>query len=221
VEDAAFGAEGLARALERGSVVVAMSTMSPARTRVLGARAAEVGLAWLDAPISGGTERAANGTLTTMVGGELADLERARPMLEAFSRHVFHLGPIGAGATAKMVNQLLVFCNLATTVEAMALCRKAAADPKAVYEVICTAMGASAIFESRVPKILDGSYASGGSMRIALKDLAILEDTARELGMPLLMTAQASQLFRAAAAEGLLDGDDLAVSRVVEQLSGL
>jgi 3-hydroxyisobutyrate dehydrogenase-like beta-hydroxyacid dehydrogenase len=103
----------------------------------------------------------------------------------------------------------------------MTLCRKAGADPQAVYDVICTAMGSSAIFASRVPKIIDGTYQSGGSLRIALKDLAIVEDTARDLGIPMFMSAQATQLFRATAAAGQLDEDDLAVARLMEQLAGL
>jgi len=220
-EEAVFGQAGLARSLAAGSVVVSMTTMSPERSRSLAARAAEHGLRWLDAPVSGGTERAASGSLTTMVGADATDLERARPVLDALSKHVFHLGPVGAGATAKMVNQMLVYCNLAAAVEAMALCRKAGADPRAVYDVICTAMGASAIFESRVPRLIDGTYQSGGSMRIALKDLGILEDTARELGLPVFMTSQATQLFRAAAAADLADADDLAVARVFDRLAGL
>jgi L-threonate 2-dehydrogenase len=220
-EDAIFGERGLARTLAPDSVVVCMSTMSPARTRGLGTRAVAAGLAWLDAPVSGGTLRAGDGTLTTMVGAEAADLERARPVLDGFSKHIFHLGPVGAGSTAKMVNQILVYCNLVASVEAMTLCRKAGADPQAVYDVICTAMGSSAVFEARVPKMIDGSYQSGGSLRIALKDLGIIEDTARELGLPMLMSAQATQLFRATAAGGMLDQDDLAVARLMEQLAGL
>jgi len=220
-EQAIFGEHGLAESLLPGSVVVCMSTMSPARTQELGARAAAMGLGWLDAPVSGGTVRAEEGTLTTMVGGDASDLERARTVLEGFSQYIFHLGPVGAGSTAKMVNQILVYCNLAASVEAMTLCRKAGADPQAVYDVICTAMGSSAIFAARVPKIIDGSYQSGGSLRIALKDLGIVEDTARDLGMPILMTAQATQLFRATAAAGRLDEDDLPVARVIEQLAGL
>jgi L-threonate 2-dehydrogenase len=220
-EEVVFGPDGLAAKLAPGTPVVSTVTMSPGRARSLAARAAEAGLRWVEAPISGGTQRAVDGTLTTMVGGDAADLERARPVLDAFSRDVFHLGPIGAGSTAKMVNQILVYCNLAATAEAMTLCRKIGADPQAVYDVICTAMGTSAIFESRVPKLIDGSYASGGSMRIALKDLGIVEDTARELGMPMLMSGQATQLFRAAAAAGMLDADDLAVVKLVEQLAGL
>jgi putative dehydrogenase len=220
-EQAIFGERGLVETLPRGAVVVCMSTMSPARTQELGARAAAAGLGWLDAPVSGGTQRADEGTLTTMVGGDSADLWRARPVVEGFSKHIFHLGPVGAGSTAKMVNQILVYCNLAASVEAMTLCRKAGADPQAVYDVICTAMGTSAIFASRVPKLIDGTYQSGGSLRIALKDLGIIEDTARDLGIPMLMTAQATQLFRATAAAGNLDEDDLAIAHVMEQLAGL
>src|ERR1700716_837246 len=96
-EQAIFGENGLAETLAPGSVVVCMSTMSPARTQELGARAAGMGLGWLDAPVSGGTVRADEGTLTTMVGGDAAALETARPVIEGFSRYVFYLGPVGAG----------------------------------------------------------------------------------------------------------------------------
>ena len=220
-EDVVFGTRGLAPALPAGSPVVCMSTMSPARARALGARAADAGLRWLDAPVSGGTVRAAEGTLTTMVGADSSDLELVRPVLASFSRDIFHLGPVGAGSTAKMVNQVLVYCNLAATAEAVTLCRKLGVDVQAVYDVIRTAVGTSAIFESRVPKLIDGSYASGGSMRIALKDLGIVEEAARELTMPMPMTSQAAQLFRAAAAGGFLDADDLAVAKLFEHLAGL
>ncbi|MBV8714749.1 MAG: NAD(P)-dependent oxidoreductase [Chloroflexi bacterium] len=219
--DVVFGSDGLVGRLPQGAPVVCMSTMSPGRARVLADQAASHGLRWIDAPVSGGTVRAAEGTLTTMVGAEPADLEAVRPLLESFSRDVFHLGPVGAGSTAKLVNQVLVYSNLAATAEAVTLCRKLGVDLQTIYDVIRTAVGTSAIFEMRVPKIIDGSYASGGSMRIALKDLGIVEETARELALPMPMAAQATQLFRAAAASGGLDGDDLAIARLMEQLAGL
>jgi 3-hydroxyisobutyrate dehydrogenase len=221
VEQAVFGPDGLANSLPAGTPIACAVTMSAARARTFGERARERGLRWLDAPISGGPLRAANGTLTSLVGAEPADLAAARVVLEAYSRDIFHLGPVGAGSTAKMVNQILVYCNLASTVEAMTLCRKLGVDGQAVYDAICTAMGTSAVFESRVPHMLDGTYLSGGSMRIALKDLGIIEETARDLGVPMLMSAQATQLFRAAAAAGMLDQDDLAVARLMEQLAGI
>ena len=216
-----FGADGLASGLRPGSVVICSTTMSPRRASALAAQAHERRLRWIDAPVSGGTERAANGTLTAMVGADRGDLESAQPILTAFSRDVFHLGPVGAGSTAKMVNQVLVYCHLAAAVEAMTLCRKLGADMQAVYDVLRTAMGNSAIFESRVPHLIDGTYQTGGSLRIALKDLGIVEETARELSLPMPMTAQATQLFRATASSGSLDADDLAVAHVLERLAGL
>jgi 3-hydroxyisobutyrate dehydrogenase len=220
-EEAIFGPTGLAKSLARNTVVICATTMAVARARVLAERAGDAGLAWLDAPISGGTTRAEQGTLTSMVGGDATDLARVRPVLDAYSRDVFHLGPVGAGSGAKLINQVLVYCNLAAAAEAMTLCRKLGVDGQAVYDVITTAMGASAIFDARVPHILDGSYRSGGSLRIALKDLGIVEDSSREVGMPMFMTAQAAQLFRAVAAQGSLDRDDLAVAQFLERIAGL
>jgi 3-hydroxyisobutyrate dehydrogenase len=219
--DAVFGMDGLASALPPRAPIVCSATMSPPRACSLAQEAEKRGFRWLDAPVSGGTERAAAGTLTTMVGADPDVLEQARPVVEAFSRDVFHLGPVGAGSTAKMVNQVLVYNHLAAAAEAMTLCRKLGADMQAVYDVIRTAMGSSAIFESRVPHLIDRTYESGGSMRIALKDLGIVEETARELGVPMLMTAQATQLFRATASDGHLDGDDLAIAQLFERLAGL
>jgi 3-hydroxyisobutyrate dehydrogenase len=221
VEEVVFGPDGLVGRLPRGAVVVCASTMSASRARLLADRAAGAGLQWLDAPVSGGTQRAAEGTLTSMVGGAPDAIERSQPLLQAYSRDVFHLGPVGAGSTAKLVNQVLVYCNLAATVEAVTLCQKLGVDVQSVYDVICTAMGASAVFESRVPRLIDGTLQSGGSLRIALKDLGIVEETARELGIPMPMSAQATQLFRATAASGSINQDDLALARLMQHLAGL
>jgi putative dehydrogenase len=221
VEEVVFGPDGLASVLAPQTVIISATTMSPARARALAARAEAAGLAWLDAPVSGGTRRAAEGTLTSIVGGTAADLERTRAILQAYSRDVFHLGQVGSGSAAKMINQILVYNHLAAAVEAMTMCRKLGADGQAVYDVICTSMGTSAIFESRVPNLLDGTYQSGGSLRIALKDLGIVEEVARELALPMPMTAQATQLFRATASAAGLDQDDLGVARLMARLGGL
>src|ERR687888_197497 len=164
-EDAVFGEQGLARTLRADAPVICMTTMSSSRARAMADQAAGRSLRWLDAPVSGGVERAAEGSLTTMVGADPADLDRCRP----------------------------------------------------IYDVLRTAFGTSAVFEARVPKLIDGTFQTGGSMRIALKDLAIIEEAARELGMPMLMTAQATQLFRATAAMGLLEADDLAIAHLFER----
>ena len=115
MESVVFGTDGLAKSLPNGTPVISMSTMSPARARDLASRAAEAGLRWLDAPVSGGTQRAADGTLTTMVGAEPADLDLdlARPLLDAMCRDVFHLGPVGAGSTAKIATARTSAADLA------------------------------------------------------------------------------------------------------------
>jgi 3-hydroxyisobutyrate dehydrogenase-like beta-hydroxyacid dehydrogenase len=156
-----------------------------------------------------------------MVGADPADLDAVRPFLQAFARDIFHLGPVGAGSTCKLVNQVLVYCNLAATAEAVTLSRKLGVDLQTIYDVIRTAVGTSAIFEMRVPKIIDGTYASGGSMRIALKDLGIVEETARDLGLAMPMSSQATQLFRATASAGMLEADDVSIARLLAQLAGL
>jgi putative dehydrogenase len=221
VADVVFGERGLHESLATGAPIVCAVTMAAARAKALAEQAQQAGYRWLDAPVSGGTVRARDGTLTSMVGASEEDLNLARPILEAYSKDIFHLGPVGAGSTAKMVNQVLVYCHLVATAEAMTLCRKLGVDGQAVYDVICTAMGASAIFASRVPRILDGTYESGGSLRIALKDLAIVEETARGENIPMPMSALALQLFRATAASGGIDQDDLVIARLYEQLAGL
>jgi 3-hydroxyisobutyrate dehydrogenase len=221
VVEVVFGDDGLVRSLSPGTVIVSCTTMSPARAVEFSKQAAAVGLRWLDAPVSGGVQRAAEGTLTSMVGGTPDALDDARPALQAYSRDVFHLGDAGAGSTAKVVNQVLVYCHLAAAAEAMTLSRKLGADGQSVYDVICTAMGASAIFQSRVPHLLDGSFESGGSLAIALKDLGIVEETARGLGIPMPMSAQATQLFRATAICEGIDQDDLVVARLVARLAGV
>jgi L-threonate 2-dehydrogenase len=221
VAEVVFGERGLRQTLSKAAPIVSAVTMSAARAKSLAAEAEHAGYRWIEAPVSGGVVRAREGTLTSMVGASEDDLDQARPILEAYSKDIFHLGPVGAGSTAKMVNQVLVYCHLAATAEAMTLCRKLGVDGQAVYDVICTAMGASAIFASRVPRILDGTYESGGSLRIALKDLAIVEETARGENMPMPMSSLAMQLFRATAASGGIDQDDLVIARLYEQLAGL
>lgn len=220
-EEVAFGPNGLVQSLPRGAPLVCMSTMSPSRARQLAERAAQAGLRYLDAPVSGGSHRAESGTLTAMVGGADEDLEAVRDVLQGFCQHIFHLGPVGSGSTAKMVNQILVFTGLAAIGEAMAICARSGADQRAVYEVVRTSMGTSAVFEAWGPAILDGSFQSHSTFRIALKDLGIVEEAARELGIPQFMAATATQLFRAAASAGSLDDDQASVARLSARLSGL
>src|SRR6266545_4194243 len=163
----------------------------------------------------GGAAKAAAGELTVMASGDPAAFERARPVLEAIATKVHRLGDrSGQGSKVKMVNQLLAGVHIAAAAEAMALCIQAGADPEVVYEVICGSAGSSWMFQNRVPHILTGDYTPLSAVSIFVKDLGIVLDSARKLGMALPLTSTAHQMFLLAAAEGHGGEDDSAVVKI-------
>ena len=175
VEQTVFGPKGVVEGLREASLVVVMSTIGPDNARELGRRLAERGHRLVDAPVSGGADGAAAGTLTVMVGGADEDVERCRPIFAAFAANIFHVGPqVGAGQAAKLANQLLVVANLVATVEALALSSRSGVDPHQLYEIISTCAGDSRVFRSRVPPILDRSFKTGGTVNILVKDARLV-----------------------------------------------
>ena len=207
-----FGKDGAVPALRRGAVVVTSATVAPEYAAALGDRLGEAGLLHLDAPVSGGAAKAATGQLTVMASGAPAAFEAARPVLDAMAAKVHRLGDrSGQGSKVKMVNQLLAGVHIAAAAEAMALCIRAGADPAVVYDVICGSAGASWMFQNRVPHILAGDYTPLSAVAIFVKDLGIVLDSGRTLGMPLPLTSTAHQMFLHAAAAGHAGEDDSAV----------
>ncbi len=212
---ALFGPDGAAAALRRGGVVLTSATVAPDRAEALGARLAAMGLLHLDAPVSGGAAKAAAGQLTVMASGAPEAFDAARPVLDAIAAKVHRLGDrSGQGSKVKLVNQLLAGVHIAAAAEAMALCLRAGADPAVVYDVICGSAGASWMFQNRVPHILAGDYTPLSAVSIFVKDLGIVLDSGRELGMPLPLTATAHQMFLQAAAAGHGAEDDAAVVKI-------
>ena len=210
-----FGKDGAVPALRRGAVVVTSATVAPEYAAALGDRLGEAGLLHLDAPVSGGAAKAATGQLTVMASGAPAAFEGARPVLDAMAAKVHRLGDrSGQGSKVKMVNQLLAGVHIAAAAEAMALCIRAGADPAVVYDVICGSAGASWMFQNRVPHILAGDYTPLSAVAIFVKDLGIVLDSGRTLGMPLPLTSTAHQMFLHAAAAGHAGEDDSAVVKI-------
>jgi len=157
-----------------GRLLIDTSTIEPATARSLAARLAAAGHAMLDAPVSGGPAGAAAGTLTVMVGGSAAALERAKPVLDALARTVVHVGDSGAGAVAKLANNLLCAAHLLTTGEALRLARAAGVEPARVLEAVNAASGRSAVSEVNMPRwILSGSFDSGFTMGLMRKDVRL------------------------------------------------
>ncbi|MCX4673208.1 NAD(P)-dependent oxidoreductase [Streptomyces sp. NBC_01381] len=215
VESVLFGTDGAAERLRPGSVYVMCSTADPNWSAGLEKRLAERGVLYLDAPISGGAARAANGDLTMMTSGAPTAYAIADPVLEAMSGMVYRLGDeAGIGSKVKIVNQLLAGVHIATAAEAMALGIKAGVPADALYEVITHSAGNSWMFENRMAHVLAGDYTPLSAVDIFVKDLGLVLDAARPEKFPLPLAATAHQMFLQASASGLGGEDDSAVIKI-------
>ena len=222
VEQVLMGPRGAATHLPAGAVVTVCSTVSPAFARTMAARVEDLGLHYLDAPISGGSARAAEGSLTVMASGSPAAFERAQTALDGIASTVHRLSEAaGDGSAYKMINQLLAGVHIVAAAEAMSFGIKNGLDPHALYEVITGSAGNSWMFENRGQHILDGDYTPLSAIDIFVKDLGIVLDTSSQLRFPLPLAAAASQLFTMAASKGWGALDDAAVAKVYEALSDI
>ncbi|WP_089269828.1 L-threonate dehydrogenase [Puniceibacterium sediminis] len=221
-ESVLFGDEGIARSLKPGAVVLACATVPPAFARDMAARCAEVGVLYLDAPISGGSLKAANGQLSIMASGSPQAFSAARPVLDSIAATVFELGDApGAGSAMKAVNQLLAGVHIATMAEALTFGMTQGVAPDKFVEVISKCAGTSWMLENRAPHIVAGDYTPHSSVNIWPKDLGIVLDIAKSAQFSAPITAAALQQFVAAAGMGHGLEDDAAVAKVYARNAGL
>ncbi len=210
-----FGEDGLVPRLRKGAVVLSCATVPPAFAREMAARCAEVGVHYLDAPISGGAAKAAAGTLSVMAAGTPEAFAAARPVLDAMAETVFELGPeAGAGSAMKAVNQLLAGVHIAAMAEAMTFGMTQGISPETFLEVIPRCAGTSWMLENRAPHIVAGDYTPLSQVDIWPKDLGIVLDIARSARFGAPLTAAAMQQYLAASGMGLGREDDAAVAKV-------
>lgn len=221
VQAVVLGDEGVVATMGTGSVLVDMSTISPATTRRLAAALAEHGVDMLDAPVSGGSEGAANGTLSIMVGGDETVLARARPALDVLGKTVTHVGGIGAGQIAKAVNQVILAGTYASVAEGMALAQAAGIDVQAALRALGGGAASSWVLENRAGNMLAGSYPLGFRTRLHRKDLGIALAAARELGVVAPVAALVEQWETGLVTQGYGDEDVSNIARVVRSQSGL
>jgi 3-hydroxyisobutyrate dehydrogenase-like beta-hydroxyacid dehydrogenase len=214
------GERGVIRTARPGHIVICMSTIDPLAARRLGKTLAARGIAMLDAPVSGGTERATSGQLSIIAGGEAATFEACRDLFQAMGTHLFHVGPLGAGLAMKLVNNMLIQVNRVAVAEALVLGVKAGLDPRAIYDVIRVSTGTSFAFETGVPRILARDFSPGGTVDISYKDQELETAFAKQLGVPLLANVT-QQLYQMARAAGLNKEDGLAVVKILERLAGV
>ena len=210
-----FGDDGIVEHLKPGTVVMACATVSPEIARRLSAACGEHGVHYLDAPISGGSVKAAQGQLSVMASGTAEAFDAAAPVLEATSEKVFRLGDeAGAGSAMKAVNQLLAGVHIATMAEAITFGMTQGVTPEKFLEVISQCAGSSWMLENRAPHIVDGDYTPHSAIDIWPKDLGIVLDIARDAKFSAPITAAALQQFLAASGMGLGREDDAAVAKV-------
>ncbi len=219
VRDVVFGDQGLLGAMESGSLLVDMSTIAPATAVEVAAALAERGASALDAPVSGGDKGAIAGTLSIMVGGAADDFARARPLFEAMGKTIVHVGEPGAGQTVKACNQIVVAIAYAAVSEALVLGSKAGVDPAKIVEVLSGGLAGSKVLELRGPTMLRHEFTPGFRVNLHRKDLGIALATARERGVPLVVTGVVTQLFEALAADGHGDLDHSSLLTVIEGLA--
>ena len=221
-EGVLFGATGVVPNMRAGAVVVSCATVPPEFAREMEARCAERNVLYLDAPISGGSVKAANGQLSIMASGTPDAFAAARPALNAMAETVFELGDAaGAGSAMKAVNQLLAGVHIATMAEALTFGMTQGVAPKDFVEVISKCAGTSWMLENRAPHIVAGDYTPHSSINIWPKDLGIVLDIAKSAKFSAPITAAAMQQYLAAAGMGLGHEDDAAVAKVYARNSGI
>jgi 3-hydroxyisobutyrate dehydrogenase len=222
VEQIVAGRDGILEGAHDGLVVVDMSTIAPSVSRSLAERASRQGVAFLDAPVSGGTQGAEAGTLTIMAGGDAEAFSRVEPVLQAMGKNIFHVGPSGAGEVIKLVNNILVGVIAAATAEAFVLGTKAGADVETMARVVGVSAGASWQLANQFPlRAFSGTFQPGFMTDLLVKDLALALGLGQEQGAPLFFTGLAQQLYVESQAAGYGRDDYTSVLRILESAAGV
>ncbi|MFT4036785.1 MAG: 2-hydroxy-3-oxopropionate reductase [Thermomicrobiales bacterium] len=212
---------GLLDAMSGEHLLIDMSTIAPATSVEVNNALRERGAHALDAPVSGGDKGAIAGTLSIMVGGDAADVQRAMPYFEAMGKTIVHVGGAGAGQIVKACNQIVVAINYAAVSEALVLGAKAGVDPDKVVQVLSGGLAASRVMELKGKSMIDHNFAPGFRIDLHRKDLNIAMATARENTVPLPVSAIVGQLFESLAANGKGDLDHSALLTVYESLANI
>lgn len=216
-----LGEQGVIAGAQPGALVIDMSTISPQATQEFAARLAERGVHMLDAPVSGGSEGAAKGTLSIMVGGNAADVERAMPVFQAMGKTITHVGGTGAGQTVKLVNQILVVGSMQAMAEALLFAQAGGVDLEKTLAAVSGGAGGSWTLSNRGPQVIRRDWRPGFMIDLQAKDLRLVLDAADDLGAPLPSTALIFQLYRTLQARGLGKEGNHAIVKALEAMAGI
>jgi 2-hydroxy-3-oxopropionate reductase len=220
VEQVALGPNGILEGAPRGLIVADMSTISPIVSQKIGKAFEAKGVAMLDAPVSGGERGAVDGALSIMVGGDKAVFERVLPIFQAMGKTITLLGPLGFGGFTKLANQIIVAVNLTALAEALTLGKKAGLDRDLLLTALAGGLAGSKCLEQKRPNYLANTYDPGFKIDLHYKDLGLIMESARALGVPLPATAVVQELFNALRVKGRGGLDHSGVITLLEDLAG-
>jgi 2-hydroxy-3-oxopropionate reductase len=221
VEQVVLGRDGVIEGARPGLVLLDMSTISPLVSQKIGAALAEKSVKMLDAPVSGGEKGAIDGVLSIMVGGDKAVFDNVLPIFQAMGKTITHLGPLGAGGFTKLANQIIVAINLTALGEALTLAKKAGLDRELTLTALAGGLAGSKCLDQKKPNYLAETYNPGFKIDLHYKDLGLIMESARALGVPLPATAAVQELFSALRVKGRGGLDHSAVITLLEDLAGL
>jgi 3-hydroxyisobutyrate dehydrogenase len=221
VEEVVLRENGAIYGAKEGSLVIDMSTISPDTTRYIAGALKHKGVEMLDAPVSGGSEGAANGTLSIMVGGDEEQFQRALPALEAMGRTITHVGDIGAGQTVNLVNQILVVVTMLGVSEALLFAQAGGLDLQKTLDAVSQGAAGSWVLNNRGPQMIERDWRPGFTIDLQQKDIRLVLEAADEMGVPLLGTGIIFQLYRALQDQGLGGDGNHALVKALENMSGI
>ncbi|MCA9979315.1 MAG: NAD(P)-dependent oxidoreductase [Anaerolineales bacterium] len=221
VEVVLLGENGLIHGVQPGSLVIDHSTISPHATREMALKLNDIGVYMLDAPISGGSEGAAKGTLSIMLGGDAAQVERARPYLEVMGKTITHVGEQGAGQTVKLVNQILVVGTMVSMAEALLFAQAGGLDLEKTLAAVSGGAAGSWTLSNRGPQLIQRDWRPGFTIDLQQKDLRLVLEAADQMGTPALATSLVFNLYRTLQAQGLGHEGNHALVKALENLAGL
>lgn len=221
VESVALGEKGIKEGAARGQLFLDMSTINPIVSQKIARELEPLGVAMVDAPVSGGEKGAIEGTLSIMVGGRSQDFERALPIFNVLGKTITHMGPLGAGGFTKLANQIIVAINLTAIGEALVFGTKAGVDPQKMIRALAGGLAGSKCLDQKSEKILTGDFAPGFKIDLHFKDLNLIHEAARSVGVPIPTAAFVEQLFAALRNRGRGGLDHSGVITLFEDLAGV
>lgn len=221
VEAALFAENGLAEGLSAGKCVIDMSSIAPLASRDFARRLEEIGVDFLDAPVSGGEPKAIDGTIAVMVGGKQDVFDKYEGLLKTMASTVTLVGEVGAGNITKLANQMIVAINIAAVSEAYSLAKKAGVDPARVYEAIRSGLAGSTVMDQKSQKIFDGDFTPGFRIELHIKDLQNVMDTSHQVNVSVPFSSLAMEIMQSLKAHGHEKDDHSGIAEWYEMVNGM